>query len=468
MKALLVIPFWLSCASALSLGEMEAHRFDKVIIIPDVHGDVEYLMYSIWLGATKTNWPDMTYKVLEDILVNGSAVPPPMSSPDRVALVQLGDVANRGPASKQCYSILFSLERIFGWHVLSIFGNHELMAFTKSDAKYVNTYDYKFFGGKTKREAEFSPDGILWNSINTKYTLAARLGSGATRSDLDTLFIHGGVDMKWFSDIGTDTSSGVDIGELNRLVRQTMWEPEAARNMLGPLHSPLWTRSFAELSGDESWCSTKLDEILEAFRVSRIVVGHTPLAGKRAVTRCNGKILLTDVQLSRWMEAGGQPVAVVMTVGTPSQLSSITAYYFDPSSETQESHELLQTVPVTEAPHTEPVTPEVKSPAPPLEMEEDITTTKPQAVPREEDHASRVFKALKMFKNDSPASVPALSCCNAAGRTSDGHSQLGLRLFRETRLGSFRWSHDVANADSDDDDPLLIEVPGPRNRGSSF
>ena len=460
MKAPLVIPFWLSCASALSLGEMEAHRFDKVIIIPDIHGDLEYLMYSIWLGATKTNWPDMTYEVLEDILVNGSQVPPPMSSPDRVALVQLGDVANRGPGTKQCYSILFSLEEIFGWHVQSIFGNHELMALTKSDAKYVCPHDYKFFGGKTNREAEFSPDGKLWKSINSKYTLAARLGSGATRTALDTLFIHGGVDMEWFSHIGTDTSSGIDINELNQLVRRTMWKPEAAKEMLAQLHSPLWTRSFAELSGDESWCSSKLDEILEAFNVSRIVVGHTPLAGKRALTRCNGKILLTDVQLSRWMQTRGQPVAVVMTVGTPSQLSSITAYYFDPSSGEQESHELLHTVSVTEAPDSDPVTPQVNFPVPSLEMEEDITTTTTQQDPPEQDRASRVFKALKMFEKDSPASVPALSCCNAAGRTSDGHSRIGQRLFRRTSLGSLK--------DSDEDDPLLSKVPGPRNRGSSF
>jgi hypothetical protein len=290
------------------LGEFSFDNFDRVIVIPDVHGDLEYLMASIVLGAQNSNYPDLTLESFEDLLVNGGIAPEPLGLPERTALVQLGDVTNRGPGSKQCFTVLSAIESIFGWHVIRLLGNHELMAFTGKDERYVHESEYDFFGGPQYRAREFSIEGSLWSNIASTSLIMARFsGNSATASN--TLFVHGGVGMDWISALGLATSVGV----LNTLGQSAMKFPYLADRILGDIGSPLWTRDFDTESGDFDWCRSTLSSILTAFNVSRIVVGHSPLDEKRVQTRCDQRLVLTDVKLSRWMNDGGQPIAVIIS-----------------------------------------------------------------------------------------------------------------------------------------------------------
>ena len=327
---------FISC-QADRLGELAGSEYDHVIVLPDVHGDAELLLYSLWLGAKQTNWPLIPYQTLEDVLSGSGAMPEPLGIPSRTVLVQLGDVANRGPGSKQCFAILFAIERLLGWQFVSLFGNHELMAFTGKDSRYVHEKEYLFFDSLENRAHEFSAKGSLWNAISSKSVLAARLG-GPHESSMDTLFVHAGFDQMWLT---AANLSNDDVPSLNRKIREVMRDPEAADTLLSPKESPLWTRNFAEYSGDATWCQRQLAPLLAEYKVARIMVGHSPLAGKRAISRCNGELILTDVMMSRWMHTGGQPVAILMrlvhTLAGPT-LSSISAHYYSPNSREEETN----------------------------------------------------------------------------------------------------------------------------------
>jgi hypothetical protein len=111
-----------------------------------------------------------------------------------------------------------------------------------------------------------------------------------------------------------------------------MADPNRAESILGLSESPLWTRDFSEKSRDRAWCETSLPEILSAFGVSRVFVGHAPLDSKRVELRCQGRIVLTDVTMSRWMGNGGQPIAIVMETA-----GNVTAHYYDPLTGEEES-----------------------------------------------------------------------------------------------------------------------------------
>ena len=222
---------------------------------------------------------------------------------------------------------------------MSLFGNHELMAFTGKDGRYVHGMEYVFFESPQSRAMAFSPTGWLWQSINSQFLFTARL-AGAAPSALDTLFIHAGLSTSWL--LASNVSD--DVTKLNDEIRTVMWDQKAADRLLSPKDSPLWTRDFESYSHSEDWCESELAPLLARFRVSRIVVGHSPLSHKRAINRCNGALIMTDVMLSRWMGAGGQPVAITMRLvhsedGEPT-LSSIEAHYYSPSKEEEETNVL--------------------------------------------------------------------------------------------------------------------------------
>jgi hypothetical protein len=324
----------ITSAGLPQLGVLDASAYDYIIILPDLHGDTEYLMYSLWLAAKHTNWPDMSYETMESILVSSAEIPAPRSAPERTALVQLGDVTNRGPGGRLCFTILFSIEQLFGWRVVSLFGNHELMSFTGKDGRYVHDHEYVFYKGVKDRAAEFSAGGTLWTNINNNYVMFARI-AGESPSVSDSLFVHGGVNLSWLSKLPLEDRT--NISELNKLMRWVMADPARADSFLASSDSPLWTRDFLNNSLDPKWCETELVEVLTAFKVSRVFVGHTPLDSKRVEPRCSGKIILTDVTLSRWMGNGGQPIAIVMEAsGGP-----VTAHYFHPLSKQEFSERVV-------------------------------------------------------------------------------------------------------------------------------
>ena len=172
--------------------------------------------------------------------------------------------------------------------------------------------------------------------LRATYLGMARLHSGdreiAGSTNPNTLFVHGGVDLEWLRDRSLPGS----VLDINRYTRGSVLTKRAMADFVKG-ESILWTRILATNSEDDV-CGALIDEILAHFKVARIIVGHTPQEDYLAKTRCGGKIILTDVMMSRWMTnashpeddmTGGRPVAVIMKMNDDGGLQSIVAHYTD-------------------------------------------------------------------------------------------------------------------------------------------
>lgn len=99
----------------------------RVVAIGDVHGDLANL--EAILQATGLMGPNHQW------IGHG------------VVLVQIGDVVDRGPSSRQCLDLLMALQRQADKQqgkVIALLGNHEVMAMT-GDLRYVSPEDYQGF-----------------------------------------------------------------------------------------------------------------------------------------------------------------------------------------------------------------------------------------------------------------------------------------------------------------------------------
>ena len=124
----------------------------------------------------------------------------------------------------------------------------------------------------------------------------------------------------------------------------------------------MWMREFAipyasggRIKGtvDEELCVPELDALLKSLGVVRIVVGHMPIPDRVVKSRCGGKLILTDVQISRWMGDGerdqAKPTAVVFAMAVSGKVGSIVAYYSDIDGGNQDTTVLAGVAPVMPA-----------------------------------------------------------------------------------------------------------------------
>lgn len=319
--------------------------YEHVIVISDLHGDYEYAISSLCLGLQGVFGEvdcQVLYKGINAALVgfaHGSfdlshlPILTEFSAEQKlnVLIVQMGDVVDRGPDSKKIYLLFDHLEHILGIKTVSLIGNHELIQhLNDQDARgYVSDEERDLYGGEAARAAEFT-NGFTWDRIFSKYSAAIKVG--------ENLFVHGGIDKGWFEQHGLGGfgagDAPIQVDELNAWVKYTLLNPRKTDDDLMNPKSPFWTRFLAE--GPEQWsappegwagpnglpvgenlCDEYLDPILTAFRVTRIIVGHTPQSAGIVRSRCAGKIVLSDVAISRWMRntRQGQPMALVIHQG---------------------------------------------------------------------------------------------------------------------------------------------------------
>lgn len=341
----------------LDEAEMWAEDHSHIVVIPDVHGDVDALLRSVWLAQKKIE-PHRLVPFGDFRLAFTAAVDAPDSAPAlisglgvAVAVVQLGDLVDRGPHSAMCMLTVGAIPRVLGWRLVRLYGNHEIMAMLHASGKYLHAQDAALFGNVSMRNAAFSPGGYLHKEISENYSAMARLGSKRTLSPQSpaTLFVHGGIDIDWL------------INRMNVIpgnIEETNEEFEAAvrcgeRGALKVLNedaSVLWTRDFDRLDNNEL-CGPDLDLMLQHFQVARIVVGHMPQRNREVNSRCDGRIILADAMMSRWMirthvdeEAmvGGNPVALVFKINPLSdKLDSIIAHYTDLKTGTVDTQTIL-------------------------------------------------------------------------------------------------------------------------------
>ena len=357
--------------------DIDSRNYDHVIVISDLHGDYKAGVQSLCIGAKQvvgTVYIDcarFATKIKTRLARIASGEPlgrEPMYPGLRVLVVQMGDIVDRGPNAKDLYLLFDRLEEILGWRTVSVMGNHETMQHYLSSRTYTNgqlpsyvsAEDVLKYGDITKRCAEFS-NGLTWERILSKYVMFVRVGIPGAAGG--TLFAHGGVELPWIKELlSTDDLSNLHVDEINLEARKVLLQKPAKLDRLfnnDRTGAPFWTRTLSYKN--EIWarptdrtnpmrinyevdsqsddrinllkgalCDDVIDPILEAFQVDRVIVGHTPQEDELVKSKCEGKIILSDVRISRWMHDDKKtpnPMAIVMKVNTDGSINSIVAHY---------------------------------------------------------------------------------------------------------------------------------------------
>jgi hypothetical protein len=294
----------------------------KIVVVSDVHGDDLGFLKSLWIGLREVN--ETETMSFEDFLIhmdtftnlpdaqNKDNLPPPLYRGSDVLLIQMGDVIDRGINGKACYRILSVIGRAIGWTTRFLYGNHDFaasigMSYTDLIHPAEDIED---------RRAAFGPGGTIRKFLLRNALLALRIVGS-------TLFVHGGMEFdKWLS----EQESVPNIDQLNMMVREVAWKPtsEAVENILDP-SGPLMTRPSQSTESCED-----VQSALTAFGVHRMVVGHTIQTNRRVSSICEGRVVLSDVMISRWMTDISHDVEDLSN-GQPSAL------IFDPQQDTLEA-----------------------------------------------------------------------------------------------------------------------------------
>ena len=296
--------------------EISSSSFSDMIVVADVHGDSEALLRSLWVGFRRIHPESECDWTCFQAAFDPSSTSAPLSDRDDVAVIQMGDLVDKGPHTRECFRMARSIEAVIGWPVLFLFGNHELShieGVLLENAGIPNPhlpYDVhpedEDLCNKTQRAALFGRESELFQFMMTNFMSVVRLDSRHAMPR--TLFVHGSIDLDWI-----DTVLGVKdwktVSEINEAVRKLLqtgsWQ-DLEHVIKGPLHdrsrSIFWNRSFWD---DPDVCS-RIDVILERFNVSRIIVGHTP--HPTVLTMCDNKIISLDAAMSRWVRLGKVPI----------------------------------------------------------------------------------------------------------------------------------------------------------------
>jgi hypothetical protein len=361
MRKEIIFFFVSTIVSGLRQSDFAVSDFSHVVILPDIHGDMEALFQSLFLAVQKVDGPRKkvsSYNAFKRELVNFAQKKthegPKVSQTSNVALVQLGDVLDRGPHGILCLYILAGIEQVLGWTYVQLYGNHELINFQHMTHQYIHPQEWRMFPTVGDRFFEFSPGGNAHRLITEMSVGFVRLGTPSStsvsdsRKDAATLFVHGGVQLDWIEE---NLSLNVDdLEALNFVVHSSITGGNRGDlNGFNEEKSFLWDRVLAQ-APEPDVCDFA-NEILSRFDVARIVVGHTPQVDQRVKTRCGGSIVLTDVMMSRWMvkedvdeEAliGGRPTAIVMEIDQKrEELIRMVVHHIDMQGKREESYTII-------------------------------------------------------------------------------------------------------------------------------
>src|SRR5262245_31143733 len=306
----------------------------RVVAVGDIHGDL-----NAFIG----------------ILQRAQLIDPTNRwSGSKATLVQTGDMLDRGPNARGVMDLLMSLQKDAprqGGRVTVLMGNHEAMNIF-GDLRYVTNNDYASFAdeapknGKKKSDSARTPGFIERCEAlgpDGKYGKWLRSLPAIARVN-NSIFLHGGISPELTS-YGIDQLNEAIATELKTfdgykefLVEKKIAQPcdtleemtAAARTALEKAkgkdaetlkaflnypgwlsineNGPLWFRGYAQWSDADG--SSKVDALTQAFGVQRFVVGHTPQAGGRIVSRFDGKVYLIDTGMLSSYFPGGRASAL--------------------------------------------------------------------------------------------------------------------------------------------------------------
>ena len=277
----------------------------------------------------------------------------------KAALVQVGDIVDRGPDSLKIIRDLMRLEReaaAKGGQVVALIGNHEAMMMTGDD-RYIHPGEYAAFADRRSErrradtyqanraaiEAAYRArePALLPATIRERWIQATPLGmleyraAWAPGGELgrwtlghravarvgDSLFVHGGISSAYAS---------LSIEEINRRVAAALTAgDETPTAIINDPMGPLWYRGLVTRSADAEAAKPaapapatppaapprptidqEIATVLGAYRVKRIVIGHTPTLGG-IVEGGGGKLWRIDSAISS--AYGGTPSYLEIT-----------------------------------------------------------------------------------------------------------------------------------------------------------
>jgi len=293
----------------------------RIVAVGDLHGDYdawEAIARAAGLVDAKGRWS------------GGSTV-----------LVQMGDVADRGPDSLKIIRQLMKLQREArgkGGQVIALVGNHESMNMT-GDLRYVHAGEYRAFVnrgseavrnriyqankaaieaayraqtpamtadairqawmaanpvGMLEHQAAWGPDGEIGKWVIANPAVVKLGGS---------LFVHGGISAAY---------TQFSPEQINRRVADALKaRDETPTSIINDPAGPLWYRGLITRgANDETTVAPaaahaqaltieqEIALVLEAFHVRRIVVAHTP-SPTGIISADNGALWRTDSAISR-------------------------------------------------------------------------------------------------------------------------------------------------------------------------
>jgi len=298
-------------AARLLQGQDSFDKIERVVAVGDVHGGFEEFVGILRMAGIidgRNRWTG-----------------------GKTHLVQLGDVVDRGPRSRDVLDLLIGLEpqaRKAGGRVHALLGNHETMNIY-GDLRYVSKEEYEAF--RTPRSAELReqmlqnslPEGgrptaaerqkweserpLGWVEHRIAFSAQGKYGRWLRERNAvvkinDSLFLHGGISPKYVATSIRTLNDAIraDLKDLSRIEGGIIPHPEG----------PLWYRGLAE--EPEEKLATHVNQLLTNYGIARIVVAHTPQL--RGITpRFNGTVILIDVGLSKLY--GGPQQCLVLEGG---------------------------------------------------------------------------------------------------------------------------------------------------------
>lgn len=299
---------------------------DRIIVIGDIHGDLELAIRSFKLAnLIDDNYNWIAYPLNTIVVQVGDQVDSCRPVPginDCHDKPQLGDKAEDMNVI-DFFDRMHVLASRVGGAVYSLLGNHELMN-AEQDFRYVsyaNFYDFNYeidgktFDGSSGREEAFKPGGEIAKMLACSRKSVMIIGSN--------MFIHAGVLPVLIDRIdGVGFDNQIDTNRtkliyLNAIVRKWLlnrmseFGPDDESNkklfVNGDL-SPFWTRIYGQIKpgskSDEFECENSVSKALKVFKIGKIIVGHTPQLLVHGIG-INGTCYEKDSDGKLWRVDGG-------------------------------------------------------------------------------------------------------------------------------------------------------------------
>jgi hypothetical protein len=183
-------------------------------------------------------------------------------------LVIVGDVFDRGNQVHESLQLIYDLEnqaREAGGMVHLLLGNHEIMIL-QNDLRYVDEKYFTISEAFKIELADLYERNTFWGRWLRSKNFLTSIGP--------YLFVHGGIHPELIKKYGT-------ITEINKVMRENIdTKKDVIRNdnILSNLFrskGPVWYRGFYEPDTLPEVTENDLTEILEHYKVDKIIVGHT-------------------------------------------------------------------------------------------------------------------------------------------------------------------------------------------------